>query len=48
MHLAKLLADVTGAMSKHGRISLSVRLTGLLKFGNCDPGLSAPCFTQLK
>lgn len=41
MYLAKLLAEVTGAMRKHGRISLSVMLTGLLKFGNYDPGLSA-------
>jgi len=32
IHLAKLLAGVTGAMSKRGRISLSVMLTGLLKF----------------
>lgn len=32
MHLAKLLAGVIGAISKHGRISLSVMLIGLLKF----------------
>lgn len=48
MHLAKLLAGVNGAMGKRGRISSSVMLFGSLKFQNSDPGLLAPCFTQLK
>lgn len=44
MHLAKPLAGVTGAMSKCGRIFLSVMPPGSLKFWNCGPGLLAPCF----